>query len=308
MRKTKAKIIIILSIILMMVLSTVSFGANYTGGESFTANLKTASISITKGSKVDVIIELKDFVNIGAGINTFRAKLNYNKDVLSIAEPNELTLISADIKGIGNWGTVIYNPSTSLLVVDSGGLTTTNEDIIKITFTVNGNAVVGSSANITLTEVEAGGLDDTTGDVKDFKGLGSTLTLNVIETPAQEPDDGEENPGDDDETCEHTYTYTDNKDGTHTVKCTKCGHEDKESHSTTEKCSKCGYTPVTNNGGTGTSNGGNTNGGTNNKDNTTADKDYSKAGLNTILIIGVGCVVVAAIVLYNKNKKFQDIK
>lgn len=394
MRKTKAKITIILSIILMMVLSTISYGANYTGGESFTAALKTTSTSITKGSIVEVIIELKDFVDIGSGVNVFRAKLDYNENILSITEPNQEDLTTPDIVGINSWGTVLYNPDTSLLVVEKGGMVKTNEDIIKISFKVNNNASIGATAEVSLTEVDAGGIDD-------FIGLGSTLTLNVIETPAQEPDDGEENPddgdeicsheyelkhndtqhyqvckkcneektgskenhiyttytdnkdgkhtstctvcsyklteahnfvnnkctvcntvkqepeqnpgddsGDDEKTCEHSYTYTDNKDGTHTIKCTKCEHEDKESHSTTEKCSKCGYTPVTNNqgGNNNNNNGGNTNGGTNNKDNTTTDKDYSKAGLNTVLIVVVGCVIVAAVVLYTKNKKLQDIK
>ena len=111
----------------------------------------------------------------------------------------------------------------------------------------------------------------------------------------------------------HTYdSYKNNNDGTHTAKCSECGHEHKESHATNAACDKCGYTPTpTGNNGGGTSNGGNSNGGNNNssdKDNTVADKEIPKAGLNVMILLGIVSIVVVAVVMYIKNQKYQDIK
>lgn len=110
----------------------------------------------------------------------------------------------------------------------------------------------------------------------------------------------------------HTYdSYKNNNDGTHTATCTKCGHEHKESHATNVACDKCGYKPTTNNNNGGTTNGGTSNGGNNNganKDNTVVDKEIPKAGLNVMLVFGIAVIVAVAIIMYNKNQKYKDIK
>lgn len=126
------------------------------------------------------------------------------------------------------------------------------------------------------------------------------------------------------EKCEHTYTnYTDKKDGTHTATCSKCGELLSESHKTDEKCTKCGYTPVEkfpdktpdpepNPDPKPEVKPGNTNNTTvvvgDDKDETVANKDIPKAGLNTALAMGMVAIVIVALVIYRKNQKYKDIK
>jgi len=101
------------------------------------------------------------------------------------------------------------------------------------------------------------------------------------------------------EDCEHTYDdYVDNKDGKHSAECTKCGEKYTEEHTYENGiCTKCKATQPA---------GGNDDDGK--KDTTTADKEIPKAGLNTMLFSVIAIITVVAIVMYRKNKNYQDIK
>lgn len=112
----------------------------------------------------------------------------------------------------------------------------------------------------------------------------------------------------------HTYlTYTDNKDGKHTSTCTGCGYQLTEAHNFVEKkCENCDAVEIeagTNSGDEkGEGEGKDNNTGTTNKDETSADKNYTKAGISTVLLTTAGCIFIIAIILFKKNKKFEDIK
>lgn len=99
--------------------------------------------------------------------------------------------------------------------------------------------------------------------------------------------------------CNHTYgSYTDKGNGTHTATCSKCGDKITESHKIDKACDKCGYTPK---GSDGSSNKDGSN-------NNSAIKEYPKAGLNTLLAVGILIILIIAVVMYRKNQKYQDIK
>jgi len=105
----------------------------------------------------------------------------------------------------------------------------------------------------------------------------------------------------------HIYgKYIDNKDGTHTATCEKCGYQLTEKHNTDEGCNDCAGIGTTPDGGKDNDNNNNNNNNTSN-DNTTIDKDIPKAGVKSIIlvvIVGIGCILV---VTKFKINKYKDI-
>ena len=104
--------------------------------------------------------------------------------------------------------------------------------------------------------------------------------------------------------CKHdngSVSVVDNKDGTHSNVCEVCGEKFNTEKHTYENgtCIKCKVKQPTTPGTTG---------GDDKKDETTAQKEIPKAGLNTMLTIGIIFIAILAIIMYTKNKKYQDIK
>ena len=104
--------------------------------------------------------------------------------------------------------------------------------------------------------------------------------------------------------CEHTYSnYTDNKDGKHSATCTKCQQKLTEEHTYENGvCSKCKVKQVKNPEGEKEQKLEE-----NKKDETTAEKEIPKAGLETMLTF-VMIAIATAVIMYRKNKKYEDIK
>ena len=104
--------------------------------------------------------------------------------------------------------------------------------------------------------------------------------------------------------CKHdngSVSVVDNGDETHSSVCEVCGEKFNTEKHTYENgtCTKCKVKQPTTSGTTG---------GDDKKDETTAQKEIPKAGLNTMLTIGIIFIAILAIIMYTKNKKYQDIK
>lgn len=94
----------------------------------------------------------------------------------------------------------------------------------------------------------------------------------------------------------HTYgKYVDNGDGTHSRTCTICEYKQTEQHN--EDCDKCKEKESTSGSGDNATNG----------DNTTADKEIPKAGIQNMIIGLIASIGVLAIITRFKMKKYKDI-
>ena len=292
MNKQKKILIHILTVISILIMSSVVYGSSYSEEQGFTIGIITGKLSVEKGSTIDVILSIKDLKSSVNEINGLTAVIQYDKDVLTLDYKQKTSIDGTAYEitgqGLNGWGQPFYNPETNMIIVD-GLEGTIGKEVVKLTFKVNDNVDIGTSTKISVTDLVS------TDGVVDFKGIGSELTINIVEKSSE----GEEGAGglkpDDSNICTHELgSYTNNGDGTHTAKCSKCEYQHKENHPTNQKCDKCGFVPkelIENN-----------------KDNTTAkDNGYSHAGSGMMLIIVIGIILIISIILYKKNAKYNDI-
>ena len=132
----------------------------------------------------------------------------------------------------------------------------------------------------------------------------------------------------------HTYdNYIDNKDGTHSARCTKCGYEKTEKHNYDDNgdCGDCDYVePDDDNNDDNNDNNENNNNGDNNdnnndnkddnagnnnnnssnnanKDNSTVNNEIPKAGAQSTIFIVIAVLGVISLVSISKMKKYKNI-
>lgn len=275
------KFIIIAMLMLCVSVPTVYAVETINFSTILTANKKNAN----RGDTIEVTIALGEFSNIGEGINSFMGKLEYDTTKLSIK--------SGEILAQNGWDTPTYE--NNILLTTKGSLITANEDIIKITFIVNEDAEYGKTT-IAVNDVEAANTEN------DFVGKEGTVEVEITEKAVIDDGTGDKVDGDvvgGDKTDDDSGIDGDKKDPTTEnpdnsgagdigTSDDKNSNDNKEEQPTTE-----GTTVVV---------------GGENKDNTTANKEIPKAGLDTMLVIGIVIIAIVAIIMYRKNRKYDDIK
>ena len=211
---------------IIMILLLISIPTTYAAGETnFSVILSTDKQEAEKGSEVVITVDLGEFSNVGAGVNSFMADLEYDKTKISIKEVQSGTEMKKEITALNDWDNPDYH--NDRVVTTKGSFVTAKESVMKIVFVVNESAAVGTTA-ITVKNPEAANEDN------DFEGKIGTINITIKEkNPAQQE-------------CEHTYgDCTDNEDGTHSTECTKCHDKQTENcqyevDGDKKVCQKCG--------------------------------------------------------------------
>lgn len=146
---------------------------------SLNVSLSSTNTTIKKGQEVTVLVEISD-IEMGDGINTFKATLNYDTDVFT----------SVDVQGINDWTKQTYNTENGIFILTySNLLTTTEQAIARFTFKVKDDTTK-ESGTISLTEMEAANTDSkaTPDD--------ASITLNVEQDDNNGGNDDQNNQGD----------------------------------------------------------------------------------------------------------------
>lgn len=291
---------IIIMIISIMCICNYSFAA----GAQLEATIEiTPSVTeVLAGDTVVFTFVTKNIVNAETGkISAMGGKMEYDKNFFELDTTNGITL--SDETGL-------FNSTNNVSEGQSNG-----------TITLKVKADATGSGIVKFTELEAGD-----GRLEDMETLGTaktedqtfTITLKT-ETPACEHEWGEYTENDDgthSTTCtkcsatnteNHTYgEYLADDKSTHSAICTKCNHLNSETHTYQEDnvCSACGdekqeETPET---------PAEPENKEEPKDETTVNKEIPKAGATTLLTMGLLIIAVIAIVMYRKNKKYEDIR
>ncbi|MBQ2835696.1 MAG: hypothetical protein IJE68_02530 [Clostridia bacterium] len=275
----KKQMKMMISIMIISVMLVVAIPLAYATGNNFSVIL-TAQNTVKRGETVEVTVELDAFTGTGKGINSFMGDLEYDETKLSIE--------SSQIVAQNGWDTPMYENDKVLTA--KGSMVTAKEAIMKMTFTVKSDAVLGETT-ITIKNAEAANDDN------DFIGEDGTITIEIVEetTPpaddgngdVQNPpaddgnDDGQNPPADDGKDDGQNPPADDGKDDVQNPPADD-GKDDGQTPSTDDKKEE-------------------------GKDNTVADKEYDKAGTGTIISLATAIVAVIAIIMYRKNKKYQDI-
>lgn len=135
-KKLKISVIFIISILL--------FSLNYSNAASISANLKSDKTSIKKGDEIVVTMNVKEFVDIGDGINAYVANLSFDKEIFEFEKA----------EGENNWNTPTYNSKNILngstkFASTINNFTKTEGDILKITFKIKKDITSDTAINMT---------------------------------------------------------------------------------------------------------------------------------------------------------------
>lgn len=275
--KTCKKIALIMMLMMTIVISsTINV---YAGLAEIT--LKASSTEVHVGDKVTISFNAK----CGLGVQGIDGVLKYDKTKLKLLteEGKAAGTGYMDCSGVdGQSGeyklSVIYNGS------DEAPKET---NFATLEFEVLSAANVNDNLTIKLTDIEFGDSLEDWGTLED-----SAVTIKVVKTnePTDKPTEDPSNKPTEDPTDKPTEDPSNKPTEDPSDKPTE-NPSDKPTNKPSDKPS--------NNTTTG---GNNTN-----KDNSTANKDIPKAGLNSVLATGIVTVTIVAIIMYRKNNKYRDI-
>ena len=264
----KKQMKMMISIMIIAVMLVVSIPLAYATGNTNFSVILTAKNTVKRNETVEVTVELDAFTGTGKGINSFMGDLEYDETKLSIE--------SSQIVAQNGWDTPMYENDKVLTA--KGSMVTAKEAIMKMTFTVKSEAALGETT-ITIKNAEAAN------DENDFVGEDGTITIEIVEETTPPADDGNgdgQTPPADDGKDDGQNPPADDGNGDGQTPPADDGKDDGQTPSTDDKKEEV-------------------------KDNTTADKEYDKAGTGTIISLATAIVAVIAIIMYIKNKKYQDI-
>ena len=292
------KIITSILIILLSIVCLANY--SYATGEQLEATIEITpnTDKVVAGDNVVFTFITKNIVNAESGkIFAIGGKITYDKEFFESVTASGITISEE---------TGLFNSTTAVSEGESNGT---------ITLKVKSNAT--GSGNVEFSELIAGD-----GRLENMETLGASRTENqsftvTIDTPTADDGDGEEEPpvdngdrgeeppvdnGDrgeeppvDDGDGEEEPPVDDGDgeeeppvdDGDEEEPPVGTGDENKNQETTDGMTVVVGNDP---------------------KDNTTANKEIPKAGLNTILVATLVIVAILSIVMYTKNKKYQDIR
>ena len=160
------KLVIIIAIILVIANPT-AYANNVIYYANFSVVL-TAPSKVLRGETIEVMLTLDRFADVGEGINSFLADLEYDKTKLSIE--------SSQIVAQNGWDTPEYG--NDRILTTKGSMVTEKETIMKMTFTVNPKAELGMTT-IKVKNAEAANAEN------DFMGKDGTIDIEIKQDKLQ---------------------------------------------------------------------------------------------------------------------------
>ena len=112
MNQIKRFFVILLIAILVTIQGTIVKAADAT----MNVSLSSTTTTVTKGQEFTVMVEISD-VNVGDGINTFQATLNYYTDVFT----------TVSIEGANDWVKQTYNSSNGIFILTYSNMLTSSK-------------------------------------------------------------------------------------------------------------------------------------------------------------------------------------
>ena len=193
-----------LSIVLVLLLAISLLAVSVFAAQTATVTVTTSNTAVHRGETVTVTVSVSAVDNCEAGGFRF----NYNTDVFEYVSGNALV--------IGYTGAGISTLNDQLAGYFMGNAKNVEGDIFEVVLRVKDDAAYG---DYTIT-----GTPKMKSDNKDV-----TCTLTAANITVA---------------CNHTNTYSDNGDGTHTVTCSSCGNATTEAHNFVNGTCACGATEV----------------------------------------------------------------
>ena len=166
MKKQLIKITLIMLVMIAMVINLT--GIVNAAESSLDARLSATTTVLEKGKEVTVTISLAN-INVGEGVNTLKATVNWDKDILEFIDYE---------RTVNDWSTT-WNPTQGTLVaIHMSGLVKTDTAVAKLSFKVKDVEEL-EDTTITLTNIESANTEE--------KVIPSNVTLTLKAATAEKP-------------------------------------------------------------------------------------------------------------------------
>ena len=184
--KTKKKVILILILIVLILLASKILAMS-----NLVAQVKTSTNELEAGQQVIITFGFDKYEQIKKGINAFKAKLEYNKEIFEEVK-------QSDFQCLNDWEKLQYNQATGEFIAIKRAGSKAPEDLVSITLKTK-QGVKATSTDIVITDIV------TSEGEKDINIVEIKTTINIIEDQTEKPEEPKQ-----EKITSDKYTITEN--------------------------------------------------------------------------------------------------
>ncbi|MCI9177268.1 MAG: hypothetical protein HFJ28_01495 [Clostridia bacterium] len=184
--KTKKKVMLILILIVLILLAS-----NILATSNLVAQVKTSTNELEAGQQVIITFGFDKYEQIKKGINAFKAKLEYNKEIFEEVK-------QSDFQCLNDWEKLQYNQATGEFIAIKRAGSKAPEDLVSITLKTK-QGVKATSTDIVFTDIV------TSEGEKDINIVEIKTTINIIEDQTEKPEEPKQ-----EKITSNKYTITEN--------------------------------------------------------------------------------------------------
>ncbi len=184
--KTKKKVMLILILIVLILLAS-----NILATSNLVAQVKTSTNELEAGQQVIITFGFDKYEQIKKGINAFKAKLEYDKEIFEEVK-------QSDFQCLNDWEKLQYNQATGEFIAIKRAGSKAPEDLVSITLKTK-QGVKATSTDIVFTDIV------TSEGEKDINIVEIKTTINIIEDQTEKPEEPKQ-----EKITSDKYTITEN--------------------------------------------------------------------------------------------------
>lgn len=184
--KTKKKVMLILILIVLILLAS-----NILATSNLVAQVKTSTNELEAGQQVIITFSFDKYEQIKKGINAFKAKLEYDKEIFEEVK-------QSDFQCLNDWEKLQYNQATGEFIAIKRAGSKAPEDLVSITLKTK-QGVKATSTDIVITDIV------TSEGEKDINIVEIKTTINIIEDQTEKPEEPKQ-----EKITSNKYTITEN--------------------------------------------------------------------------------------------------
>lgn len=184
--KTKKKVMLILILIVLILLAS-----NILAMSNLVAQVKTSTNELEAGQQVIITFGFDKYEQIKKGINAFKAKLEYDKEIFEEVK-------QSDFQCLNDWEKLQYNQATGEFIAIKRAGSKAPEDLVSITLKTK-QGVKATSTDIVITDIV------TSEGEKDINIVEIKTTINIIEDQTEKPEEPKQ-----EKITSNKYTITEN--------------------------------------------------------------------------------------------------
>lgn len=162
-------------VVIMMLIALLFLASNILATVNLVAKAKASTNELKGEQEVIITFGFDEYQQIKDGINTFKATLEYNKEIFEDVK-------QVDLKCLNDWEKLQYNQATGEFVAIKRAGSKAPEDVVSITFKTK-QGVKATSTDIIFKDIV------TSEGEKDINIAETRATINIIEDQTEKPEE-----------------------------------------------------------------------------------------------------------------------